>query len=392
MIFHMTIIEPRCDADRVFSDLGVAGWVGVDCFFVLSGFLITGLLFDAKNAKRYFTNFYARRILRIFPLYYAVLIFALIILPRIHHPKMANFGRIAGDEWCYWAYLSNLSIAYRSEFRHAILDVSWSLAIEEQFYFIWPIAVALLNRRKLMGLAGVTAVLAFLSRIVLVSFDVHPIPIYVLTFCRVDALAVGAWLALLVRGPSGVATLSRWTRPLMLGSAVIIAALWFWRGWGWEDPVVQAVGFTLNALFFLALLGHVVGTPIGILARIFCWSPLRVLGKYSYALYWCHLSVRAVFRDLWYGPKQFWEVGGSQIPGQLIFYVLSIGASLVCAFVSWHAFEKHFLGLKRFFDTKREPRSSHVAHGPGSETPPAVCATPLAAATGGFGAEAAPSC
>src|SRR5437870_557283 len=149
MLYHQTVMVGSTGIDRFVGFWTLSGWIGVDLFFVLSGFLITGILSDSKGATGYFRNFYARRVLRIFPLYYGVVAFSLLILPYIPHWKLENLARIKGDELWYWTYLSNFSIAAHAAFRHGILDVSWSLSIEEQFYLMWPLLVLLLSRRSL---------------------------------------------------------------------------------------------------------------------------------------------------------------------------------------------------------------------------------------------------
>src|SRR3977135_639591 len=115
------------------------------------------------------------------------------------HVQIESVARINGDELWYWTYLSNFSIGAHAAFRHGILDISWSLAIEEQFYLTWPILVLLLSRRRLVPLCGVLFVLALAWRSVLIVAGVDPIAVAVLTPGRLDALATGAFIALLVR-------------------------------------------------------------------------------------------------------------------------------------------------------------------------------------------------
>ncbi len=147
-VYHMTFIRPTNTLETGIVFIAQSLWVSVDIFFALSSFLITGILLDSVNKARYFRNFWARRSLRVFPLYFAIVIFSLLILPYLNHPKMSNFGRIKGDEWYYWIYLQNIPIAWGG-FRHAILDVTWTLAIEEQFYLIWPFVIFLIPRARL---------------------------------------------------------------------------------------------------------------------------------------------------------------------------------------------------------------------------------------------------
>src|SRR5205807_416466 len=123
--------------------LGRFGWIGVDLFFVLSGFLITGILLDTRERPRYFLNFYARRALRIWPLYYAVIAFTYLAVPRLGGDRLGL--RLDFPWWIYGFYMVNLL----SDWGVTILGGLWSLAIEEQFYLVWPVVAALLNRNRL---------------------------------------------------------------------------------------------------------------------------------------------------------------------------------------------------------------------------------------------------
>src|SRR5260370_16732322 len=140
---------PRNFAERLAVKLASYGVLGVDLFFVLSGFLITGLLLDAKNDPHYFRNFYARRILRIFPLYYLVLALLFLVLPRLIALTPALELARERQVWL-WTYTANFYIAAKSSWA-ALTYVShfWSLAIEEHFYLLWPLAVFLLSRETL---------------------------------------------------------------------------------------------------------------------------------------------------------------------------------------------------------------------------------------------------
>ena len=127
---HTTGYGGKHAFDMWFNYLSWWGGIGVDLFFVLSGYLITGILLDSRGSSRFFGNFYARRALRIFPLYYAVVAFSFLVLPRFLPPAQAErFGRIAGDEPYYWFYLQNFAMARADGIRHGVLDITWSLAI-----------------------------------------------------------------------------------------------------------------------------------------------------------------------------------------------------------------------------------------------------------------------
>jgi peptidoglycan/LPS O-acetylase OafA/YrhL len=354
MIFHQTVMTAATEVDEAFLTVTGFGWCGVDLFFVLSGFLITGILFDSRESAGYFRNFYCRRIVRIFPLYYAVLFVALVILPRIPHAKSANFSRMAGDEPWYWLYLSNFAIARAGQWRHAILDVSWSLAIEEQFYLVWPVVVLVCSRASLLRISSMLVLAAPVLRALLLWADAAPIAIYVLTPTRIDALAIGAWVALAARQPGGLIWLRRIGRPVSAVAGVaVLGFLVSGRTFCW-DPWIQVAGYTALALLAAsALVAALTCSPKGWFYQVLTHPLLRSFGKYSYALYLFHLSLRALVRDTVYGPGRFPTIFGSPIPGQLLFYVVATALAYVAAWLSWHCFEVHFLKLKHLFPTAR---------------------------------------
>jgi peptidoglycan/LPS O-acetylase OafA/YrhL len=367
MLFHMNQLLLRTRIDRAFVLLAEFGWIGVDLFFVLSGFLITGILLDAKGSAHYFRNFYVRRVLRIFPLYYAVLVISLFVLPHLLPPdKALRFGSIAGDELYYWLYLSNFSTAWAGQPRHGVLDVTWSLSIEEQFYLVWPVVVLLCTRPALKRIAVALMGLSLVVRIGLqLTTDLNAFSIYVLTPCHLDAIAMGALIAVLAREPLGLAPLARPARlgAFLVGFAALALALIeavlrpnvFGTGF---SPIFNTFGFTLIAVAFGGLLISVLtAAPRSLLSRVFTSGLLRTFGKYSYGLYLIHLPLRAVIRDRLFGPSNraprffFPVLFGSELPGQLLFYALAGAASLAAAWLSFHLFEKQFLKLKRFFPT-----------------------------------------
>jgi peptidoglycan/LPS O-acetylase OafA/YrhL len=366
MLHHQTLLPLAGGgaADDWFARLFHFGWSGVDLFFVLSGFLITGLLLDAKGAPGYFRNFYARRTLRIFPLYYAVVFLSLVVLPNLPEgvlpaQKAANFGRIDGDELWYWLYLSNFAIAAAGEYRHGILDISWSLAIEEQFYLVWPLVVSRLGRDALLRVCAGLVVLAPLCRLALSLGSSSELAPYVLTPARLDTLAIGAFLAVASRDPGGLARLLPAARAS--GAALALGlAVWFVAAGGIEpfQTAFITLGFSGVALAFGALLAlTVTSTPGSFLHAVFTSRVLRSLGKYSYALYLFHLPLRAIVRDLWFDPADLPALFGSRIPGQIAFYVVSTAIAYLAAVASWYLYESRFLALKRFFPRAEKPRA-----------------------------------
>jgi peptidoglycan/LPS O-acetylase OafA/YrhL len=354
MVFHMTVLPGGPLADRLWIGVARSGWCGVDLFFVLSGFLITGILHDSKGAPHYFRNFYARRVLRIFPLYYAVLFVSVAVLPRAPLPFVDQLGSIAGDELWYWTYLSNVAIARHGEFRHQILDISWSLAIEEQYYLLWPLVVFLLPRRALMGLCIALAVACPLVRAGLRLWGVGPVAAYVLTPARLDPLAVGSFIALAVRGGQGFAPLLPWARRIWpLGLAAFASIAVFEPGVSHYTPVMQTAGYSVLAILFGAWLVLAARPAAGRRASRLLEHPvLTTFGRYSYALYLLHLPVRTLVREV-YPPGRFFHVFGSRLAALLVFYAITTAISLALAWASWHLLEKRFLALKRRFPLAR---------------------------------------
>ena len=367
ILFHHTLMRPETLFDRVYVNLARLGWSGVDLFFVLSGFLITGLLVDAKGGPHYYRNFYVRRTLRIFPLYYAFLFFTLRVAPWLwpdtELAAMARESMAGRSEAWYWLYGSNILFAKDQNFGHPNLAVTWSLAIEEQFYLVWPLVVALTSRRALKWTCGGLIVSALGLRTALVLQDAHGILPYVLPFCRMDALAAGALVALAMRGdrisPSVASDrLLAIARMVAPAAGAIVLAVWLIEGpfdtADWGEPLMQTAGYTALALGYAGIVALAACGPADSwLSRFFRISALRTLGRYSYALYLFHVPVRRFIRDEYFPVASFPTVLGSPLPGQLLFYVAATAPALALAWVSWHLYERQWLALTRYFPYPR---------------------------------------
>ena len=184
----------------VLNNIFDLGWAGVDLFFLLSGFLITSILLDTKNARGYFQNFYARRVLRIFPLYYLLLASVAVVFLAVPVLRDRYADVYASQGW-YWVYLQNWPMAIHSgaDFQAAFLGHFWSLAIEEQFYIFWPFLVWLFARRSLLAVCGGLVGLSLAIRLAVASMDTSYSAQQFLYFCtvtRLDCLAIGAIAAI----------------------------------------------------------------------------------------------------------------------------------------------------------------------------------------------------
>ena len=322
------------------------GWSGVDLFFVLSGFLITGILLDTKGGAGYFRAFYVRRALRIFPLYYAYLAVLFLVVPRLA-PAAAASVKPSSQGWL-WSYLGNVLFARERGF-----DASpyaghfWSLAVEEQFYLAWPLAVALLSPRRLWAVTLALLPVAFATRFAIHRTSWNATAAYVLTPCRADALAVGALVAQSWRraGQERLRRLAPWA---LGGAAAAVLCVWIVRGsFFGGDPAVQVWAFTPLALGYGAVLVLALTSGERSLLRRTLAAPwLRGVGRYSYGLYVLHYPVFRGLEAAGLGPATFARSLGSGLAGILAFSALAGAVSFAAALASWHLLEKHFLKLK----------------------------------------------
>jgi peptidoglycan/LPS O-acetylase OafA/YrhL len=361
MLLHFNMLKADGPLNSLLSRTFSVGWVGVDLFFVLSGFLITGILFDAKGATHYFRNFYLRRSLRIFPLYYAFLVLVLIVVPRVMPGSMT---RLDGGAWL-WTYLGNVLFArvgWEGMPEHTIH--LWSLAIEEQFYLLWPVVVFFCDRRRLMNVAMATIVGATVFRVSSHLFAPDGIAGYALLPSRVDALALGGILALMIRGEAGAANAAQIGKRLLIpGLALMGVAIGWTVALDLNDSWLPALAFQTQAFGYpgvelvsggLIMLG-ISQSGRSKLGEKLTWQPLMSLGKYSYGLYLIHVPVRDFLRVMTHDGALLPRLLGSQVPAQLALFGLGVGLSVIFAYISWHAFEKHFLKLKEFFPYEVPP-------------------------------------
>jgi peptidoglycan/LPS O-acetylase OafA/YrhL len=328
--------------NHVFGVLSDSGWIGVQLFFVLSGFLITGVLLDARNTDNYYRTFFGRRVLRIFPLYYATLFVAFAVLPvfTVHAPD----GR--HQVWL-WTYLSNWTEP--AGYGVPAFPHFWSLAVEEQFYLLWPFVVRHLAPRRLLHVCLGLVVGGLAVRIGLRAAGVSSEAVYMWTICRVDALAAGGALAVALRWPAVAAQLDRRRGPILKTAAVLImAGFVITRGYPRATLVSQTAGYTILTVVFTALvlsavMGELRGGPV---RRVLSTPLLRAFGKYSYAIYVFHAPLHQLLSPYfmrWAGTARLglrYEVGYMLLASALTFGV---------AILSYHLLEKRFLALKGRF-------------------------------------------
>lgn len=339
--------------NRLFS----SGWMGVDLFFVLSGFLITGILLSSRDAPRYYRNFYARRALRIFPVYYLLLVVVLLVLPVLHPTPEILAARSQG--WWYVLYLANVAIA-SGGWMIFLLDITWSLSVEEQFYLVWPWVVKHVTERGLTIFCVASIIVLPLVRLVLLqAFGLSWRWTHMLTPLRADAFAMGALAVLVSRGRMNIAR--RWIVRVAVGGSLLILLLvlagWFER----SSDLVGSIGYSLTGSTFAAILLLSLQPSVA-LRRMLRLRPLRHLGRVSYGGYLYHplclvmlgTAMEAVGLDL---PRL---LPGARMSGVVQIVAVSL-LTWGVATVSFRLFEEPILRLKSRFASAGSPLGGGVA-------------------------------
>jgi peptidoglycan/LPS O-acetylase OafA/YrhL len=356
VLAHQLLLEPAEIGGwlRWLWCLPEAGGVGVQLFFVLSGFLITGILLETRDAKNRWSSFFARRALRIFPPYYFVLIVLFVVLPRFLALPPDFSAGLKRQSW-YWLYIANWSLL--GDGGVAALGHCWSLSVEEQFYLLWPPLVFALRARSLVWVCLLAAMMALVTRMWIVLSGKNLEYAYELTVARMDALAIGALTARLVRHPTAVA--ASLPRARRCGAALLVtlvAAAASSGGYARRNAVTLTVGHTVLAvgaayLIVVAVLDNARGS--GWVGAVCAWSPFRLFGKHSYAIYLFHhpldLAVNQLFLGKWTGRLSQWQY----IVVQTAYLVVGSGLLLGIAMLFHVLFERPILNLKRYFVARR---------------------------------------
>lgn len=343
--------EPQGRVEALIARVTGYGRWGVDLFFVLSGFLITGILWDTRGSRGYFKTFYMRRTLRIFPLYYATLFVIVVLIPagllQQHAPEALKVRELQG--WL-WPYLANVYIAKQGSFDIPYVSHFWTLAVEEHFYLVWPFVVGLLTRRTAIWLSVALSAAAVALRIAVGVWGPNPFYAHVLTPCRLDALCIGAFLALAARGPLGTLPVGQLAKRGVLPAALGVLLTSAWHATSPGHPLTEPLRELSLSLFFgfLVVLAATSHGPERFKAWLrFGW--LRWLGKYSYGLYVFHGIVAyalGAHRVLPY----FENLVGSRLGGLLAQALAATLVSIGVAVVSYELFEAPFLRLKKWFE------------------------------------------
>ena len=332
-----------------------AGWAGVDLFFVLSGFLITGILVDARGSGSYFKAFYARRALRILPVYYAFLFAVFVLLPLAHLGAGDNYLLARQHQGWYWLHLTNVMMALdQAGWGPYPSTLFWSLAVEEQFYLLWPAIVVLCSTPTLRKVCIGGALMCIGLRIVGGITGVPGLTLSVLPITRGDTLFVGGLLAIEYRRGTlqQYLPLAKWSAAI--ATAVLVGLTMFYNQLDYLDRGTAMFGsIAITALGASAVVIGISATGSRYAAMLRSRF-LRFFGRYSYAIYIVHTAVLAGLNH--YRPfASLPLLAGFALPAQTLWFLAYVGVSTGLAILSWHIVEKHFLRLKRYFPYRPKP-------------------------------------
>lgn len=342
LVMHLFYGWPTPALSRIPGAVGAfisRGWLGVDLFFVLSGFLITGILLDSKEGKRYFRNFYTRRILRIVPLY----LVCILLMYFCYRAKGAYF-RLS------LVYLANFAYFFKVAVPHGP-SVFWSLAIEEHFYFLWPLVVRLLTKVWLVALTALLVLGTPILRGICAYAGMNPeLQIYTYSFFRFDGLALGAMLALWVRSDFYSRSSAWKVAGLLIGSTCLIALIGLPFGiMGTKTVAASALHYT-QAEFVFAGLMALAWAYRGSTFTAFLRSRFaRITADLSYCIYLIHLTIGDLYYRVLHFMK-FSDVARLGAIGSLGLRIAVVGTvTFGLAALSKTFLEDPFLRLKRYF-------------------------------------------
>ena len=316
------------------------GWIGVDLFFVLSGFLITSILLRTRNKRDYFKNFYIRRSLRIFPLYFLFLLLFYIGLQLFFHDRSATSAYTYYTKHQLWfvGFLQNWLIIKEGPPPEPYLIHFWSLAVEEQFYLAWPFMIFFIKEMQKVKIFLMIIILAALViRCSLWLYQLPNQPYYYNSFARFDSLAAGSFLAINFFEKR---TLSTWTKRLAyLAFSILLCTAWLgFHNFEHNSLLFATFGYSASAFFFAVICEECLHRK-----SFLHLSFLQYLGRISYGIYVYHLPVFLA------GTSVLKQLTFFRNDNQTITTFVCLLATLVISTISYYILEVPFLKLKHKF-------------------------------------------
>ena len=326
------------------------GWLGVDLFFVISGFLITTILLTTVNNLHYFRNFYIKRILRIFPLFYVSLILILYVLPLIWSEYSDRILYYKHYQLWFWTFLQNwlLGLNFPNENTSPIIQHFWSLAVEEQFYLIWPLLIFWIKNPKILCLLVTILLLGVnILRASLLLLHLDAIPFgTIFPFTRIDGICAGSLLALILYLKLKI----KIRHFVIIGSIILSLNFLFYilyPNYMLNLIYFSCIGYTSFSFLFSIIIYLLLNKSSYFISIVFENRIIKLIGKVSFGLYIIHYPVYVVM-----GPhlRDWAKLTG--LPNQLISVfasVLTTIIGIILSIFSYYCFEIYFLRLKKKF-------------------------------------------
>jgi len=339
--------EPNDGLRTIFMKVAEMGWSGVDLFFVLSGFLITTKLIQLRDVPDPFFTFYRRRMARILPLYYAVLTFVFLLFPLLSRsmpiPPLSQ-------QYVHWLYLSDF-VMTPGPIGYFDLSHFWSLSVEEQFYFLWPLVVLRMKITNSRTFCALLLLLPVIARAATEVLGFHWFYAYCPAPSRADGILLGSLIALIYA--TGGINRTRKYVPIAL---LVLGTTLAWIGWRGYAALISVDGSVpgasaartflplLFSLFFAAVL--VAALEWKSVGRLLSFPFSRFVARYSYGIYIFHWLLYPVFIIL-IPPETLRSWTGSANAAALVFFVLTATISFLLAAVSYELFERRFLPKRK---------------------------------------------
>lgn len=326
---------------RVLEQIARAGWAGVDVFFVLSGFLITRILLKSRGSENYYLRFYLRRTFRIFPAYFLFLSLCFFGLPLIGREAPAQ-----GHQSIYWTYMHNWWIARWGYWdpNDGPVNHLWTLAVEEQFYLLWPWFVRRLSRTAIIQFCAFVMIVSPPARYILLECGIHSIPIYVSTVTRADSLLFGSLLAALLMNHNPLPAQRLLRAALWISIPAIATMVYIEKSLAPASLIGQVFGYSTLALFASGLIGLLSLGKLTPLRTIFEWPALRFIGRISYGGYILHLPILNAIHPYFQGRQSIF--------GAVTHTTAAFVVTVALASLSRFTFEQWFLDKGRQLESR----------------------------------------
>jgi peptidoglycan/LPS O-acetylase OafA/YrhL len=315
-------------------------WSGMELFFILSGFLITGILLDSRNSPRYFKTYYIRRACRIMPLYFLFLGLVALAIRFLYRPVGAPLDWVfdrALPWYSYVTFIQNFWMAKYSTFGSKIMAITWSLSVEEQFYVSLPLLIYFVRRSALPYVFGAGIIVAPFVRIFIAyHYSTHLLATYVLLPARMDSLCVGAMCAYYVREPRAWNWMVNNRNTLWKTLFCLVLAMPLFNNYGIPLTLMWiSLGIAWMCAFFATVLILTLTSPECIFSRAMRLPLFTGLGRIAYSVFLFHLGIYLLC--IWALTGHEWVMNSWKDMGVAL---LSLAITLTFSKLSWQYFEK----------------------------------------------------